>query len=313
MKNSLMLADDSKIIPGSISSYIINLARCPDRLNYVLPSVSQLVLVNSAASSADVAIPYQIVSAVDGRELSREQINYVVDEKAYRMRFKTSPEIGTIGCSLSHARCLEFFLKSNDEFALIFEDDVQFNHDELSDVLASLMKHKNLWDIVSFELNHHGLHLKIAALDGINRDSGMENYRKYSTCINGSHWLVIYLTNVKHAGAYLINRIAAQQLLADFFPIKMPFDHYFTQQKLFRKPWLKFTGVEPRLVYQKFGTSEIKTQNLVKSPAAIAHIVSGAILYAYSALVQFIHTSGRYAYIKITRYIRRLVSSSPNH
>jgi glycosyl transferase family 25 len=237
---------------GKIISYIINLRSATERLAYVLPQVSAL------------DVPHAIINAVNGQEIPQEEINLIVDVDTYQTSFKMLPELGTIGCSLSHAKALTRFLQSSYEFAVIFEDDVSFDPRKLSVIIKDLTQKKKKWDIVSFELNHHGHPVSIAELPYDRK-------------------LVFYLTNVKHTGAYLINRKAAHKLLKDFYPIEMPFDHYFTRS------WehaLQFCGVEPRLVSQKFGNSQIKVSESQKIKSIFVvisnffHIVSSAIGYS---------------------------------
>ncbi|GHT96634.1 hypothetical protein FACS1894122_15100 [Alphaproteobacteria bacterium] len=223
----------------TLVTLVINLDRATERLSYVLPNISAL------------CIPYEVVSAIDGKELSQETVESIVDIESYVKFFKMLPEPGTIGCSLSHEKALKRFLESDNEFAVIFEDDVSFDPAQLSEIIKELMEKKHLWDIVSFELNHHGHPMKIAQL----------SHEKS---------LVFYLTNVKHAGAYMINRDTACKLLKYFYPIKMPFDHYFTRS------WelgIKFCGVEPRIVEQKFGNSQIKVSESkkIRSARILAH------------------------------------------
>ncbi|GHU19377.1 hypothetical protein FACS189472_09070 [Alphaproteobacteria bacterium] len=109
-KNSMLSLDSQHSI-----MLVINLERATERLAYVLPNISAL------------AIPYEIVTAVDGRELSQEKIKSIVDTESYQKFFKMLPEPGTVGCSLSHEKALKRFLESDNEFALIFEDDVFFD------------------------------------------------------------------------------------------------------------------------------------------------------------------------------------------
>ena len=116
-----------------------------------------------------------------------------------------------------------------------FEDDVSFDHTKLLSTIEQLIQNHKLWDIVSFNLEHRGTPLSIKNLSNNQR-------------------LVVYLTEVTFSGAYLINREAAAKLLKNALPIKMPIDYYFT------RTWklnLRFTGIEPRLVHQTFGTSDI--------------------------------------------------------
>jgi glycosyl transferase family 25 len=188
-----------------------------------------------------------------------------VDEKSYVNFFKMRPEPGTIGCSLSHEQAWKHFLQSDNEFAVIFEDDVQFDPQQLSQIIQELVKRRHAWDVVGFELNHNGCPLEIEKL-------------------SDNHSLVIYLTNVKHAGAYIISRKAAILMLEKMYPIKMPLDHFYTRS------WelgLRFYGIEPRLVEQKFGDSQIKTQkisNKINSPKVL---LINAIYNIHTSMMQF--------------------------
>ncbi|MDR0632370.1 MAG: glycosyltransferase family 25 protein [Holosporaceae bacterium] len=208
---------------GKIGVYLINLDRARERLDFVTPQILAL------------DFPINRISAVDGSSLSSEEIESITDLKTYKRIFKTHPEVGTIGCSLSHEKTWRAFLESDNEFAIIFEDDVQFSPAKLREVIESTIEQKSLWDIVNFETKHWGCPVEI------------------SKVCHGR--LVLYLTNVTHAGCYMINRRAAHRLLQKFYPIKMPLDHYFTSAWEFG---LKFAGVEPRMVFQKFGNSQIK-------------------------------------------------------
>jgi glycosyl transferase family 25 len=127
-------------------------------------------------------------------------------------------------------------LKSNAEFALIFEDDISFDHKILRSTVELLKDNPSLWDVVTFEISHGGTPLTLKHLNETKNN------------------LSIYLTEISHTGAYLINRKAARKLLQKSLPIKMPIDHYFTRSWEFG---LKFTGIEPRIAYQAYGDSNI--------------------------------------------------------
>ncbi|MDR2781354.1 MAG: glycosyltransferase family 25 protein [Holosporaceae bacterium] len=234
-----------------ICAYLINLDRAGERLNFVLPSIIAL------------GFPVKRISAIDGKFLSQKEIESVTDVESYKKFFKMLPEVGTIGCSLSHEKAWLAFLESDNEFAIIFEDDVQFDPEKLKRTVKSVIEKKDLWDIASFEIKHRGCPMKICSLDQ-------------------QKSLVFYLTNVTHAGCYLINRRAAEELLKKFYPIKMPVDHYFSSTWEFD---LKFVGIEPRMVFQKFGDSYIKNSSCtnVRTPITLAvnviYQIQRAILY----------------------------------
>lgn len=232
-----VLGDSQKIsiapvhtISQSVGAYIINLDRSQERYDSVKPIVN------------DLGFPVERISAVDGSTLSEKDLKKIVDFETYKIFFKQPPKKGTIGCSLSHIKVWETFLKSNFEYAIIFEDDVRFDPLKLQGVINELIAHHELWDINNFELHHRGLPMTIQTL-------------------NNDQKLVRYLLPVTHTGAYMINRKAAMRLLEKALPIKMPVDHYFT------RVWelgLSFTGVEnPRLVDQKPGASDIESSDRV--------------------------------------------------
>lgn len=261
-KSSTELESDKTVITDSIGTYLINLDKAKERFNFVKDNIEK------------VGFPFYRISAVDGNLLSNEEIQVISDVNRYKSYFKMFPEKGTIGCSLSHKKAWEEFLKSDYEFALIFEDDVIFNPNELRSSVDAAIKNKRLWDILSFEILHNGFPLKVANL--------YEN-----------KFLSVYLTNITHSGCYILNRKAAKQYLQKLFPIFMGLDHYITASWEFD---IKFLGVEPRIVRQNFGNSQIKTSESRKFND-IKTKLSNALYSIERAIVHFIYNS--YVYLKI--------------
>lgn len=192
---------------SGIVSYIINLDRAKNRYGYVKDKVYSL--------------GYKTVriSAVDGALLSKEEIELKTDEK-YKFIAMHSPELGTIGCYLSHLKTWKSFLKSDEEFALIFEDDVSFDPKILKETIEQLRNEKKIWDIVTFERNRSPITLPIKTLDKTHNE------------------LSVYLSGAFNSGAYLVNRNAARKLVSKAIPIKLPLDKYFTRSWEFD---IKFT------------------------------------------------------------------------
>ncbi|MDR1333648.1 MAG: glycosyltransferase family 25 protein [Holosporaceae bacterium] len=240
------------VTSGRVGAYVINLDGAKDRWNFVEPSVTAL------------GFAVERVSAIDGKTLSPKEIESVASAELYKFFFKMYPEEGTIGCALSHEKAWRTFLESDNEFAIIFEDDVQFDPKKLREVIEFALKEKDLWNIVNFETKHDGFPQRIS-----------KYFQEQS--------LVVYLTNVTHAGCYLIDRRAAYELLRKFYPIKMPIDHYFTAAWEFD---LKFVGVEPRIVFQKFGDSHIKTSP-AKKIRILFVIIANAIYLVQRAVLHF--------------------------
>jgi glycosyl transferase family 25 len=250
------IKENNNYVKDSVVAYIINLDRSPERLKFVKENVERL------------NIPFERIPAVDGNLLSQEEIQQKVSNalKGFDRRNK----VGIFGCYLSHVKTWEVFLKSDAEFAIIFEDDVNFNPKVLKETIDELIINKDLWDINTFDIRGNGTPVRI---------------KKFS---NGQS-LVVYLTRVVNAGAYIINRKAATKLLEKALPIKMQVDDYFSRTWEFD---LKFTGVEnPRLVYQMFGNnSDIEdTKEAENSNTDIMTYLKRKIYKRQTSLIRFIY------------------------
>lgn len=93
--------------------YLINLARSPERL------------LRMKEQFAKASIPFERVDAVDGKNLSNDEIAAIVCCPSW-----TQPLTRTeIGCFLSHRKCLELLAAGEDRFAAIFEDDITLSKD----------------------------------------------------------------------------------------------------------------------------------------------------------------------------------------
>jgi len=258
--NPKMKGEDlSHVLPPyqGVVSYIINLDRSQDRYAYVKPNVDQL------------GIPVERISAVEGKALSDAEINEVVDVQTFKEFLSHFPKKGTIGCSLSHIKAWKAFLESPFEYAVIFEDDVNFDPAKLKTMINDLTQSAKEWDVVSFEISHRGTPLTIKSFP------------------NGQK-LVVYLTEISHTGAYMLNRAAAIKLLDKALPIKMPIDHYITRGWEFG---LKFTGIEnPRLVYQRYGTSEInRTNHFLGTDTNLFSAVKKCVYKLQSYTIRFLY------------------------
>ncbi|RYE06278.1 MAG: glycosyltransferase family 25 protein [Rickettsiaceae bacterium] len=258
---------DDVATPHDTVSYVINLERSIGRLQYVMPNIKKL------------GYKVQVISAVDGKQLSDDKIHEQTDQHMYRNFFNYYPPKGTIGCFLSHIKVWETFLKSEHEFAVIFEDDVSFDPAKLKSVIEQLTTGKKYWDITSFEMSHRGNPLTLNTLHSDQKH-------------------VIFLYKVSHSGAYIINRKAAKKLLEKSLPIMMPIDHYFIRS------WelgLKFTGIEPRIVHQSYGDSEICEVNRLNNEQEYKALYLRLYKYMFNIqtnLVNFFYNLKIYLYYK---------------
>lgn len=256
---------------NGIGIFVINLEKSKARYNYIIPQLQQLNL------------PITRINAIDGNQLSDDDINHKVDIKACHKFLGYPPIKGAIGCSLSHIEFWQSFLKSNYEFAVLFEDDVSFNPKELKEVIQTLTKHADLWDVCSFEQSYKSSPLSIKEFTNLNKN------------------LSIYISRTMHTGAYMINRKAAHKFIEKAYPIKIPVDHYFNRAWEFD---IKFTGIEPQIVFQTFGDSEIRTgaRNYKEKESSILTYISKRIYKFKTSIMVFLYNSKLYIYHKLGRY-----------
>ena len=112
-----------------MKTYVINLKTSTDRKRYM----------------ENLLIPYNdfldvhFVEAVDGRQLSDEQLSKIWNQEATYKNYGRYMKGGEIGVSLSNRKCYGEIIKNNDEMALVFEDDVAFRDDVLRKILPLLV------------------------------------------------------------------------------------------------------------------------------------------------------------------------------
>lgn len=150
-------------------------------------------------------IQYHRIQAIDGKSLiySNKEFN----KKKFRACVGKKINTNEIACYLSHYKAIEFFMKSEKEFALIFEDDVVFN-DDLIKIINRLVKIKNRWNFIKFNTARDG---------GIGNIAIKNIFQKY--CMYASLFPKTY------SGAYLIDRKSGRSLIEKLLPMSVPFDH----------------------------------------------------------------------------------------
>lgn len=102
---------------NNIPILVINLDRRPDRKNTITKELENLGIKN-----------YEIVSAIDGKKLTSDELNTVYDNKQSREihRVMTATEVA---CALSHIECAKKIINDNLEYAIILEDDAELTLD----------------------------------------------------------------------------------------------------------------------------------------------------------------------------------------
>ena len=181
---------------SKVRAFIINLDSATDRWAFIQKSFagSQLVLGR--------------VSAIDRTEVNLSDARY--SERLYRCFHGRTPSVRELACYLSHLKAIEAFLATDEEHALIGEDDLVFRPD-FDAALAAAMQYMHSWNILRITGLSRGHPARLVRLIG-----------DYSLCVN--------LGRLKGAGAYVIDRIAAATFLAQLLPMRLPFDHAFDRE-----------------------------------------------------------------------------------
>ena len=188
--------------------YVINLDRDTERMASI------------HANLVRIGLSYERLPAVMGKDVPDWE--KLVDLSAYAWRNRLDmPRAGEVGCTLSHLKAMETFLKTDAPWCVILEDDVEVLP-ACAEVLRSLAE-KDDWDLVKLFNFHSGLPVKKRAL-------------------GSAHHLVVHLTRTTSSAAYVVNRRAAETLLKSMRPISEQVDHALD------RPWetgLRTRGIRP--------------------------------------------------------------------
>jgi glycosyl transferase family 25 len=116
-------------------------------------------------------------------------------------------------CYFSHLKAMRMFLATGESHAFIGEDDITLRPD-FDQAVAAAMDCSSAWNILRLTgLSSRGS-VKVSGLVG-----------SYSLCFN--------FGRIKGSGGYLLDRQAAERLLAGLLPMRLPFDHAFDREWFF--------------------------------------------------------------------------------
>lgn len=267
MDMGIMVTDMEKAIMDinrstmKIKTYVINLKDSVDRRVAVLAETAKY-------SFMDV----ELVEAIDGRKLKPEEMKACFNTKKFINRYFRTPRGGEIGCTLSHRVCYRKLLESDEEFALILEDDVIFIYPE--DVETTL---KNILDVYKEDkpyfitLAYHFYYYS-KKYRKLGNYTFYRIYDAYGTC------------------AYLINRKAAKLMLSVAPPYIVADDYLFI-----RKRGILVDGVYPTLAV---GAS---TKNMISTDIQQESVVSFKISH-----FRLLYNYYRIFCIKILSILKRM-------
>jgi glycosyl transferase family 25 len=235
--------------------YVINLDRDTERLASIHANLIRL------------GLSYERLPAVMGKDVPDWE--KLVDLSAYAWRNRLDmPRAGEVGCTLSHLKAMETFLKTDTPWCVVLEDDVEVLP-ACAEVLRSLGE-KDDWDLVKLFNLHSGMPVKKRELVG-------------------GHRLVVHLTRTTSSAAYVVNRRAAETLLKTIHPITEQVDHALD------RPWetgLRIRGIRPMpvvLAPVAHTTSTIGYQDKAKAGRTIDKSVRLFLSRAKKELCRFFY------------------------
>ncbi len=119
-----------------MKTYVINLARAVERRVYMEQQLQRL------------GIDYEIFPAVDGQELSEEDLQQYSSKDSKKLNGRELSK-NEIGCALSHLRIYEKLISSGEENVLILEDDIN-----IGQMFVEILRHKEKlppdWEFINF-------------------------------------------------------------------------------------------------------------------------------------------------------------------
>jgi glycosyl transferase family 25 len=179
-----------------MKAYLINLGRAQHRLE------------TSRQTLERAGIEMVRVEAIDGLTLEKPYKDY--SRVLYRLFHGKKTIPSELGCYFSHLKAMRQFLESEDDYALILEDDIGAGADSKV-IIKAAMKYGKFWDILRLSGLRNGHPWKIAELK------------------EGCH-LCVNMTRQTGAGAYVVNRKAAARILRMMKTMKVPYDHAFDRE-----------------------------------------------------------------------------------
>jgi glycosyl transferase, family 25 len=223
------LASDHHTRTTTTSKFItlvINLDSAPERMAHM------------STELARVGLPFIRQQAVVGVNLSKEHPDFSQWSYRYLHGRRWSPR--EFGCYLSHIKCLQNFLESNAEYALILEDDVLIG-DGFITCIEEAMKFSRYWNMLR--------------LSSVNRGRWwtLKKLRQFN--------LAICLTREKGSGGYLVDRTAATVMVGRLLPMRMAWDIAYDLEWFWG---FKTLGVYPFPVNQNTGFESQVQQDLEK-------------------------------------------------
>ncbi|MGP5525471.1 glycosyltransferase family 25 protein [Psychrobacter celer] len=185
-----------------IPIFVINLPQSTDRKAYI------------KAQCESMGISPVFIDAVNGKELSKSDIERYVDQNRVKKLFGRELLLGEIGCALSHKKIYQKMVDENIPYAVILEDDATLEKD-LPIVVKKILTAPLSWELIL--LGHYKSNLK-----GFKSPISLWHRQRIS-----SKFLLGRLVDFGFGThGYMITLKGAKKILSELKYIYKPIDHY---------------------------------------------------------------------------------------
>jgi len=179
-----------------VITYLINLKRASERL------------ISAKETFEKARINFILEEAVDGKDLSLPHEDY--SELKYNLLHGKKTNLGELGCYFSHLNVLKKFLNTEEDWALVCEDDIELDED-LIEIINSALESG-----INFDL------LRLSGGSDRNKEIGLPLKLKK---IYKDFFLSLNFGFKSGTGCYLINRLAAENIIKKINIMNLPIDH----------------------------------------------------------------------------------------
>lgn len=192
--------------------FIINLEIAKDRKEYI------------SSLCEKYGLEYEIINAVNGRELENDFIRNISDEAESRKRLGRTLSLGEIGCALSHKKVFERMFELGLKEAVILEDDAFFD-EELLRVLKLKLKFPQ--DLELLLLGHYR---QVYLDDGFRIETPFS--RRFDYPLDEKYSLKRIVGGGFGTHGYYITEKGARKMHKALEKIIVPYDHCTSNDKM---------------------------------------------------------------------------------
>ena len=192
-----------------IDAYVINLEKDIQRKEALIKNIKE--------HNVNSRINFNFIKAIE--EKTFNEYNFKICNTWFDTLLRTGITVGEVGCALSHYKCWNDFYNSKKEYAIIFEDDIQFTYD-FNEKLTILINYPKNADIVYIHrkpLNQHG----------------ETKYDANFTNIKASYWTCGYLLTRSGVEKLLKTNFLDNLIVVDEFLPLLYDSHYLSDYKLY--------------------------------------------------------------------------------